>query len=229
MRPLFCSWLELAFNRDSLLSEHEKMKVNFKMEDRDKDWIDIGRVTSVHGVKGALYIISHFEHSEDIFEHSEHLCFGEEKQHVSMRFLHRKKNGFVVKIAEIENRESAQALVGQSFYILSRHLPEKAEDEYYYNELIGFDVVSLEAVKLGKLKSIENFGAGDLLLLSLKEAIKGYGKEVFLPFEENFVPEIDVAKRQIFVNIDKWLSGQEIVPAGDEFVRVDEDVMKMKS
>src|SRR6185369_1247446 len=72
------------------------------------------------------------------------------------------KGGVVVRAKEVETREQAEALRGLRLYIPRDALPEPDEDEFYVADLVGMEVRSLEGDVLGRVKSVRDFGAGDL-------------------------------------------------------------------
>ena len=82
-------------------------------------------------------------------------------------------------------REQAEALRGLRLYIPRDVLPEPDEDEFYVTDLIGMEVRGLEGDVLGHVKSVRDFGAGDLL-----EVQPPSGESWWLPFTTDAVPEV---------------------------------------
>ena len=110
------------------------------------------------------------------------------------------KGGVVARASEIETREQAEAARGLRLYIPRERLPEPDdEDEFYIVDLIGMDVVSLEGAFLGKVRSVRDFGAGDLL-----EVAAIAGESWWLPFTKEAVPEVQTdAGRIVAVRPDE--------------------------
>ncbi len=99
----------------------------------------------------------------------------------------------VVRTKEIETREQAEAARGLKLYIPRALLPEpEDEDEFYVTDLVGLDVVSVEGEPLGRVKSVHDFGAGDLL-----EVEPAQGPSWWLPFTREAVPEVSIADRRV--------------------------------
>src|SRR5512143_2140056 len=73
------------------------------------------------------------------------------------------KGGIVARAREIETREQAEALRGLRLYIPRDVLPEPEEDEFYVTDLIGLAVETPAGEPLGRVKTVQDFGAGDLL------------------------------------------------------------------
>jgi 16S rRNA processing protein RimM len=84
-------------------------------------------------------------------------------------------NGWVARLAEVKDRNAAEALRGTELTIPRSALPPLAEGEYYHADLLGLPCfVGNEVV--GKAVLIEDFGAGDIL-----EIEKADGKRFMVP------------------------------------------------
>ena len=85
--------------------------------------------------------------------------------------------GAIARFAEIGDRNSAEALRGQTVSVLRSALPPLEEGEYYHTDLIGLSCVSEEGEALGTVVAVENFGAGDILEIERPD-----GTRTMLPF-----------------------------------------------
>jgi len=96
----------------------------------------------------------------------------------------------IARAAEVATREEAQALRGLALYIPRDVLPAtEDEDEFYLADLIGLAVQSPAGEPMGRVKSVQNFGAGDLLEIAPPE-----GASWWLPFTREAVPEVRIAQ-----------------------------------
>jgi len=100
-----------------------------------------------------------------------------------------KAGEIAVRAREVETKEQADALRGLRLYVPRDALPEPEEDEFYLADLIGLEVRGADDAVLGRVKSVQNFGAGDMLEI----APAGGGPTWYLPFTRDAVPELDVA------------------------------------
>jgi 16S rRNA processing protein RimM len=95
----------------------------------------------------------------------------------------------VARAREIQTREQAEAARGLQLFIPRAALPPvDDEDEFYVADLIGVEVRSLGGDVLGRVKSVRDFGAGDLL-----EVQPVAGESWWLPFTRDSVPEVRMA------------------------------------
>jgi 16S rRNA processing protein RimM len=103
------------------------------------------------------------------------------------------KGGIVACAKEVETREQAEAMRGLRLYVPREALPEPEEDEFYHADLIGLAVETADGALIGKVKAVQNFGAGDMLELD-----PGGGRATFyLPFTREVVPEVRLAERRL--------------------------------
>jgi 16S rRNA processing protein RimM len=102
------------------------------------------------------------------------------------------KSGLVCRAQEVETREQAEALRGLRLYVPREVLPPPEEDEFYLVDLIGCQVVTADGEPLGEVKSVQDFGAGDLLEVQPPD-----GPSWWLPFTKAAVPEVRLAERRL--------------------------------
>jgi 16S rRNA processing protein RimM len=71
-------------------------------------------------------------------------------------------NGAVARLAEVKDRNAAEALRGTELSVPRSALPPLAEGEYYHADLIDLPCISGDE-RIGTAVLIEDFGAGDIL------------------------------------------------------------------
>ena len=72
-------------------------------------------------------------------------------------------NGAVARLAEVTDRNAAEALRGTQLSVPRSELPPLAEGEYYHADLVGQDAVSSTGEALGRIVEVVDYGAGDLI------------------------------------------------------------------
>ncbi|MDE2486938.1 MAG: 16S rRNA processing protein RimM [Alphaproteobacteria bacterium] len=102
------------------------------------------------------------------------------------------KGGIIVRAREVETREQAEALRGLRLYIPRDVLPEPEADEFYVTDLVGLAVETPDGEPLGRIKTVQDFGAGDLL-----EVQPETGASWWLPFTREAVPEVKIAEGKV--------------------------------
>jgi 16S rRNA processing protein RimM len=155
------------------------------------DLILIGRVAGAFGVKGEVRITSFTADPMALVDYKD-LRREDGSPGLTLIGGRAAKGSVVARVREVETREQAEALRGLKLYILRDVLPEPEEDEFYVADLVGLDVVTAEGEPLGVVRSVHDFGAGDLLEIQPPQ-----GASWWLPFTREAVPEVRLAARQV--------------------------------
>jgi 16S rRNA processing protein RimM len=105
-------------------------------------------------------------------------------------------NGVLIARArEVASREQAQALRGLRLYIDRDSLPEPEPDEYYLADLIGLEARTPAGEAIGQVKSVQNFGAGDLLEIAPVDGSPSW----WAPFTLAVAPEVRLDEGYIVI------------------------------
>lgn len=102
------------------------------------------------------------------------------------------KGALLARAAEVATKEAADALRGLELYAPRDAFAAPDEDEFYLADLIGLEVVHVDGRPLGRVKAVQNFGAGDLL-----EVDPPTGPAFYLPFTRDAVPVVDIAAGRV--------------------------------
>jgi 16S rRNA processing protein RimM len=113
----------------------------------------------------------------------------------------------VAQIDGVSTREAAAALTGVEIFARRGQLPPPSVDEFYYDDLVGLEAVDATGARLGRVASLMNYGAGDILEI----APAGGGETLLLPFTKRVVPSIDFDAGRIVVEPPSEVEG-EIAP-----------------
>lgn len=105
------------------------------------------------------------------------------------------KDHFIVRPRETRQKEAWDELRGRLLYIARAQLPAAGEDEFYVEDLAGLDVYAGGASPAGRVRSVQNFGSGDLLEID----VTGNRSSVFVPFTREDVPAVDLAARRLVI------------------------------
>jgi 16S rRNA processing protein RimM len=106
-------------------------------------------------------------------------------------------NHLIAQLAGVNDRNAAEALQGHEVAVAREELPAAEEDEYYWDDLIGLEVVNLTGESLGKVKALLETGAHDILKIVDAE------QERLIPFTDPIVREVDAEAGRIVVDWGK--------------------------
>lgn len=154
----------------------------------------LGRITGVHGLKGEVVVHSFTEVPEDITAYGP-LQAGTGERQVSLTVVRVAEKGVIARVTGVSDRTAAEALKGTELWVDRALLPDAGEGAYYHADLIGLAAVSPEGVQIGEIVAVQNYGAGDLLEIRLA----GKRQTDLVPFQDAFVPEVDIAGGRVVV------------------------------
>lgn len=110
--------------------------------------------------------------------------------------LRPQKEVVVVRFKGVADRNAAEALAGTELFVDRSALPPAAdEEEFYHADLVGLAVIDTEGARLGTVKTMHDYGGGDIV----EVALAGAGS-VLVPFTRAAVPAIDIAARTMTVD-----------------------------
>lgn len=166
--------------------------------------IIVGRLAGVYGVKGWQKILSYTDDPASIFAYSPWLLKQQDEfKPLIIEDWKRHNKGFIAKLENIEQREEAQLLTGLDIYVDSEQLPQLAEDEHYWRDLIGMSVETSQGYGLGSVSELMETGSNDVLVVKANSN-DAFGKqERLLPFlEGSVILDIKKADKKIIVDWD---------------------------
>jgi 16S rRNA processing protein RimM len=149
--------------------------------------IFVGEITGAHGIRGDVLVRTYTATPEAIASYGPLTDVTGQKT-FSLRIVRVTSKGIVARVAGIADRNGAEPLRGTKLYIERAKLPATSEAEFYHADLIGLRAIAEDGGALGEIVSVQNFGAGDLLELKPLE-----GDSEFIPFEDRWVPRVDLA------------------------------------
>ncbi len=144
------------------------------MESGD-EFIVLGRVSGVYGVKGWLKIYSFTDPMESIVKYSPWFIRpGSYKgnpsagwESVKLKAGRRHAKTVIAQMQDCNDRDAAQQYIGYEIAIRPDQLEVlNRADEFYWRDLIGLKVVNLEGVELGEVADFMETGANDVLVVT---------------------------------------------------------------
>jgi len=161
---------------------------------QSNDWLVMGRIAAPFGVKGWVKVQTFCEDPGTLMDfESWRVGRGEQQKQYTVEAIQDHSNTLVAKLVGIDDRDAAYALRGQEISVAKNELPPPEENEFYWSDLIGLKAVNREGVELGRVDSLLETGAQDVLV------IKGT-REHLIPFVAAFVGKVDVAGGTIEVD-----------------------------
>ena len=162
---------------------------------RNEDLVTMGFVRGAFGVRGSIKVHADTEYPDSLFDYPV-WWLGKEGNWKPYKF----ENGAVqpkalaVKLEGVDDRDAAEALRGMQIAIPRSELPDAGDDEYYWTDLIGLDVVNQDGVTLGQVSALMETGANDILV------VDGETGQRLIPFVGQYVLDVKLAEKRILVD-----------------------------
>lgn len=152
----------------------------------------VGVIAGGFGVRGDVRLKSFTAIPEDIAAYGPLYTQGRERW-FDVTITGPISNGLSARLSGVESKEAADALKGTQLFAPRECLPSLPDDEFYHADLIGLEVRDTGGALLGKVKSVQNHGAGDLLEVHGE----GLSATALLPFTREVVPTVDLSAGRI--------------------------------
>jgi 16S rRNA processing protein RimM len=161
----------------------------------------LGYIAKVHGLHGEVGIVLDVDYPEDYEDLKS--VFIEQKSRLVPYFLEHfvvsHSNKVLAKFEDHDSVEDAEKLVGSALFLPLNQLAQLEEDQYYFHELIGFEVLDEKLGKIGEVKVIYDLEAQDLLGVDHK------GKEVLIPIQDQILLKVDKAAKKVYCHLPDGL------------------------
>jgi 16S rRNA processing protein RimM len=177
------------------------------MSDATADLIVIGRLTGTFGIKGWLKVYSYTNPPANFLDYQycriqrsgvwQALQIAEGKPH---------GKGLVVKLKGIDDPEQAATYVGCDVAVATTQLPVLPEDEFYWHQLQGLQVIvdhhERGRLVLGRIDHLFETGANDVVVVKGDDDSIDRRERLIPYLPERVVLKIDLAEKTMLVDWD---------------------------
>lgn len=159
------------------------------------DLFVFGEIVKTRGLRGCVKVLSYLE-NQNILPELDFLYLEEtsgQKIRYEIDKIDNSGRFLFIELKGVADINAAQKLVGSKL-LLPRDLMEALPDgEYYWQDVIGLDVYTLEGRHLGRVASIFPTGSNDVYVC------RGADGEVLIPAISDVVERIDLLSRKMIV------------------------------
>jgi len=167
-----------------------------------EDLIVLGKIVSVHGVRGEVKVYSFTDPLDNLLDYSRWTLKrdGEVRQ-VELISGRLQNKVLVAKLKGLDDREEARTLAGFDICVPRSLLPDLTDGEYYWYQLEGLKVIDQAGQLLGRIDHLFETGANDVMVVkpcagSLDD------RERLLPYTEQCVLTVDLTAGEMQVDWD---------------------------
>lgn len=168
-----------------------------------EDCFELGKILKTHGLRGEVSIFLDVDYPED-YEEIDAIWLNingklEAFEVEQVRILPNKPKTALLKLAGIDKIEETEPIIGETIYLPLSALPELGEKQFYFHEVIGFEVIDKVLGKLARIETVYSFTEGSLLVMPYK------GKEVLIPINDETIVKVDRENKTLYVSLPNGL------------------------
>lgn len=162
------------------------------------DRVTIGKVVAPHGVRGDVRIAVLSDFPERFLELDKvYLADGRKLNVESARFH---KQIVLLKFKGLDTMDDVEPLRGQYIQVNREDAVVLPEGHYYFFDIIGLEVYTVEGDKLGTITDILQTGSNDVYVTENKEK-----KPILIPALKEVVKVIDIQGKKMIVKLqEEW-------------------------
>ncbi len=171
--------------------------------------IVIAKITSAHGIKGLVKVLSFAANPTDFAKYSGKI-FDTKDNLYKLKIINQVPGGnndfFIVKIDGVEDRNAAERLGNTELFVKRSDLKKAQKDEFYYVDLIGLDVLNVEKKKIGKVLAVNDFGAGGIVEIGFDDdsnRIENFA------FTNQIFPEVNIEQGFLIIDFPEEIEAKD--------------------
>jgi 16S rRNA processing protein RimM len=154
----------------------------------------MGRIAAPFGVRGWVKIQPFTEYVDSLLDFPVwYLGRDADWREVKVLDAEAHHKTVVAQLQGCNDRDAAAGLKGLEIAVPRDALPETEDDEYYWADLIGLEVVNVQGEHLGKVTELLETGANDVLVVEGE-------RERLIPFVAQVILKVDLEAGQISVD-----------------------------
>ena len=150
--------------------------------------IPVGKITGTHGIKGMLKVYSFSGNIESLqVAHTVTLKSKEGKlKEFGLKSVTPHADKLMIGLKGLDEIDLVLPLVGSEICLLRSQLPIPEDNEYYWFDLIGITVVTIDGEELGTIVDIFETGSSDIYVVRSAE------REYLIPAIADVISSVDL-------------------------------------
>ncbi|MEH7345208.1 ribosome maturation factor RimM [Bacillus sp. JJ1532] len=162
-------------------------------------WFNVGKIVNTHGIRGEVRIISKTDFADERYKSGNRLFLfmpqSKSPLELTVKSHRTHKNFDLVTFDGYNNINQVENMKGGILKVPESQLGALDEDEFYYHEIIGCIVTTIDGEEIGKISEVLSPGANDVWVIKGKG-----GKEILIPYIESVVKEVNVNAKMVIID-----------------------------
>ena len=160
-------------------------------------FVTLGRISGLYGVMGWVKVFSHTSPLTNILEYTNwYLSIDGGWREFQLETGRAHGKGIVAKLVGIDDRDQAAGLVHTDVAVPRDQLPDTDKSGYYWTDLEGLMVRTIDGLDLGRLDRLFETGSNDVMV------VEGERQRLVPYIDGDVVKSVDLAAGVITVDWD---------------------------
>lgn len=167
-------------------------------------WFNVGKIVNTHGINGEVRVISNTDFAEERYApyNELHLFLPGKKEGIPLTVKSHRvhKNFDLLKFDGYENINDVVQWKNSILKVTEEQLSDLPDGEYYFHEIIGCEVRTIDNEVIGIIKEILTPGANDVWVVAREN-----GKDVLIPYIDQIVMDVSIEDKRIVIKLMEGL------------------------
>ena len=153
----------------------------------------VGKIVNTHGLKGEVKVKRITDFEERFHVGSTVYIKNKDNEAIPLIIasFRTHKNHDLLQFEEYDSIEVVEPLKGATLYIKKEQLTPLEPGEFYFHEIIGCKMYTLDGEYIGEIESILTPGANDVWVVK-----NDSGKEILIPYIDDVVKEVNIEEKK---------------------------------
>ncbi|HJA74135.1 ribosome maturation factor RimM [Limosilactobacillus pontis] len=166
------------------------------------DFYNVGKIVNTHGIRGDVRVMPTTDFVAERFAKGQDLYLQQAGEPLKLIVESaRQHKGFIlVKFVGYDNINDVQAFRDHELMVSGKDQQPLEDGQYYYHQIIGLSVKTVDGEELGTIKEILSPGANDVWVVQ-----RDGKKDLLLPVIDDVVKDVDLDAGEVTVELMEGL------------------------
>ena len=166
------------------------------------DFYNVGKIVNTHGIRGDVRVMPTTDFVAERFAKGQDLDLQQagEPLKLTVESARQHKGFILVKFVGYDNINDVQAFRDHELMVSGKDQQPLEDGQYYYHQIIGLSVKTVDGEELGTIKEILSPGANDVWVVQ-----RDGKKDLLLPVIDDVVKDVDLDAGEVTVELMEGL------------------------
>lgn len=166
------------------------------------DFYNVGKIVNTHGIRGDVRVMPTTDFVAERFAKGQDLYLQQagEPLKLTVESARQHKGFILVKFVGYDNINDVQAFHDHELMVSGKDQQPLEDGQYYYHQIIGLSVKTVDGEELGTIKEILSPGANDVWVVQ-----RDGKKDLLLPVIDDVVKDVDLDAGEVTVELMEGL------------------------